>query len=170
MLSETSDEFGRTCSSRSQFYSSSSHGGSSLFCHLYQSFGEFPILKTLSLLVQQGDPNSSLALRRWLPIQYIKLSQDLSVVVSSNSTSKFRQRRSKKSSRSRKGRWVMLWRCLRCSHFLVILSRTTNAATVDLKAELLLHLNFKAIVRRSILTSVPIGHVVRSRHSSLSVA
>jgi hypothetical protein len=49
-------------------------------------------------------------------------------------------------------------------------SRTTNAATVDLKAELLLHLNFKAMVRRSILTRVPIGHVVRSRHSSPSVA
>jgi hypothetical protein len=52
----------------------------------------------------------------------------------------------------------------------VILSRTANAATADVKAELLLHLNFKAIFRGSILTSVPIGYVVRSRHSSPSVA
>ena len=148
MLSETSDEFGRTCSSHSQFCSSSSHGGSSLSCHLYQSFGEFPILKTLSLLVQQGDPHSSFVSRRWLPIQYIKSSQDLSVVVSSNSTPEFHQRRSTTPRRSRKWGWVILRRCLRCSHFLAILTRTANGATVGLKAELLLHLNFKAILSR----------------------
>jgi len=108
--------------------------------------------------------------RRWPLIQYIKSLQDFSVVVSSNSTSKFQQCRSTKPRRDRKWGWVMLWRCLKCFHFLVILSRTANAATVDLKAELLLHLNFKAIVRGSILTSVLIGHVVRSRHSSPSVA